>query len=246
MALQARAARGQRQQRRAHQRRVFGEERGLPAIVGTMAVGERLRVDTARDHPHPARFQPAVVAEHVIAQRLRYRHHAFAAQQDGAVARGRVEPMHGGDEMRSRRQPLHRPPAQPRGQARARVHDVGAKLAQHAPQFAQPQQGEQRFAADIQGDVLAALGQQLRHQPAAGGNHHRAVPGLYQGTADLQRRPLRATRVHGGNQLDNGQQLVGRGGAGHGLMFRGVDRRRQAETMPPIASRRARGQSRNT
>ena len=67
MALEARAAARQRQQRCAGQLREFGEESLLPGIVRTVAVRKLLRIDAARDHPYARRIEPRIVAEHVVA-----------------------------------------------------------------------------------------------------------------------------------------------------------------------------------
>ncbi len=73
-------------------------------------------------------------------------------------------------------------------------------------------QGQQRLAADVQGEVLGTAVEQRLHQAATGGNHQRTMAGGDQGRSDFQGRALDAAGVQRRQQLHHGQSAHRRGG----------------------------------
>ena len=115
--------------------------------------------------------------------------------------------MHSGDEMRARgaSHALHRLPSQPRRQARTRMHDIYLLIREQLFQRRQVAQGQQRLAADVQGEVLGTRLQQGRQQAATCGNHQRAMAGTYQRFGDFQGRTLHPAGFQRGQQLHYGK-----------------------------------------
>src|SRR5450432_1870061 len=87
------------------------------------------------------------------------------------------------------------------------MHDVRPQLGKQAPQRADVTQCAQRLAAQVHGDVLAALRSELLQQPAAAGNHDRAMSRSDKGAAYLEHRTLDATRIQRRQQLHDGEMM---------------------------------------
>ena len=138
MAFQARAATGQQQQADRRRRAAGCSVGGATRAHRDRASGRCGKAATsiaARDHPQLVRIGARVVLQHVIAHRLRDADHALAAGHDRAVARGRIQAMHGGHPTRAAigaACPRERAPAEPRGQAanaHARCRRVRARTS---------------------------------------------------------------------------------------------------------------------
>jgi len=92
------------------------------------------------------------------------------------------------------------------------MHDVRALAHEQAAQRRHVAQGQQRLAADVQGDVLGPGRGQRRQQPAAGRHHQRAMPGGDQRRGDFQGGAFDAAGFQRRQQLHHGQALHRAGG----------------------------------
>ena len=66
------------------------------------------------------------------------------------------------------------------------MHDVGTGFAEQAPQRGHVPQGQQRLAADVQGQMLGTTVQQGLQQAATGGHDNGPVSGGHQCSSNFQ------------------------------------------------------------
>ena len=134
---------------------------------------------------------------------------ALALGHDAAEPVDRVQALHGGEKARATRV-FHAAPceiADPGRHARQGVDDVDVLLAQESSQLGHLQKRERILAADVPGVMLAAMGGELRHEPAAGGDDDGAMPPADEFLADLQRTALHAAAFQRWDELHDGHSV---------------------------------------